>query len=314
MTLRRMASSLAVLSLLAVLGLLHDGVLLTSGSARAAPSRGSALAALTVIPQQPESAAEPSMDAPAASPAASAALARPSRVPQPPLANLNAAATTAAELAPGGDARTSPFPVVLLAHARPERLNLTLASLVRVRHLDRRLVFVLQDGADPRVEAVVRSYAGLNLARIRGGSDRRASSPTEERTGGPIARAYKAALSHAFDALTTDDALIVVEDDLLFSPDLMDFFLAGYHVQRADPSLWCVAAWNDNGCGGLVRQPHKLLRTGYFPGLGWLLTRSLYKTELEPRWPTEHWDHWMRSETVHRTSRGRECLYPQVRA
>ena len=84
-------------------------------------------------------------------------------------------------------------------------------------------------------------------------------------------------------------------------------------MQRADPSLWCVAAWNDNGFGGLVEQPHKLLRTGYFPGLGWLLTRSLYKTELGPRWPRALGP-LDALRTVHRTSRGRECLYPQVRA
>lgn len=112
--------------------------------------------------------------------------------------------------------------------------------------------------------------------------------------------------------LTDDEAVIVVEDDLFFSPDLMEFFLAGYHVLRADPSLWCVSAWNDNGFGGLVADPKRLLRTGFFPGLGWLLTRRLYEEQLEPQWPNEHWDHWMRSETKHRTSRGRECLYPQV--
>ena len=39
---------------------------------------------------------------------------------------------------------------------------------------------------------------------------------------------------------------------------------------------------------------------------------ALYKGELEPAWPDEHWDHWMRSEVKFRTSRGRECLIPQV--
>ena len=81
---------------------------------------------------------------------------------------------------------------------------------------------------------------------------------------------------------------------------------------QADPTLWCVSAWNDNGFEGMVGESRRLLRTQFFPGLGWLLSRALYKGELEPRWPDEHWDHWMRSEVKHRTSRGRECLYPQV--
>ena len=62
----------------------------------------------------------------------------------------------------------------------------------------------------------------------------------------------------------------------------------------------------------MVGESTRLLRTQFFPGLGWLLSRTLYQRELEPRWPDEHWDHWMRSEVKHRTSRGRECLYPQV--
>ena len=89
-------------------------------------------------------------------------------------------------------------------------------------------------------------------------------------------------------------------------------FCTGWHVQRADPTLWCTSAWHDNGFRDTAADPKRLLRTGFFPGLGWLLTRALYKGELEPAWPDEHWDHWMRSEVKFRTSRGRECLIPQV--
>jgi hypothetical protein len=199
-----------------------------------------------------------------------------------------------------------------LAHARPQQLNTTLASLVSVRGIDRQQIFVLQDGNDKRVREVVHA-AGLRLVRLPG-SQKEAPTAENDKTGGTIARAYHEALTHTFDVLTSDEAIIVVEDDLLFSPDLMEFFLAGYHVLRADKTLWCVSAWNDNGFRGLVAEerPMPIRRTNYFPGLGWLLTRRLYKRELEPGWPREHWDHWMRSETVHRTSKGRECLYPVV--
>lgn len=212
------------------------------------------------------------------------------------------------------DVRTDPFPVVLLAHARPRRLNITLASLLHVRQVEADQVFVLQDGSDEEVSAVVRA-AGMRLVPLPAAHGRRHAprGRSVDKTGGTIARAYHAALSLAFDQLTDDDAVVVVEDDLLFSPDLMDFFLAGYHVMRADTTIWCVSAWNDNGFRGLVgADPHQLLRTGWFPGLGWLLTRKLYKRELEPAWPKEHWDHWMRSERVYRTSKGRECLYPSI--
>ena len=172
-----------------------------------------------------------------------------------------------------------------------EQLNETLNSLLAVRGLNESRLYVMQDGTNARVSAAVRAR-GLHLvalpAQDGGGSDKSGSS---------IARAYGAALTKAFE-LSGDEALLVVEDDLLFSPDLMEYFLAGYHVLKADPSLWCVSAWNDNGFGGLVHDQKRLLRTGFFPGLGWLLTRKLYEEELQKKWPTEHWDHWMRSETV----------------
>lgn len=43
-------------------------------------------------------------------------------------------------------------------------------------------------------------------------------------------------------------------------------------------------------------------------GLGWLLMRSIWE-EIEPSWPARHWDWFMRNP---KTSRGRECVYPEV--
>ena len=41
--------------------------------------------------------------------------------------------------------------------------------------------------------------------------------------------------------------------------------------------MYAVSAWNDNGFRGIAANPYSLRRTSYFPGLGWLLTRQLYK-------------------------------------
>ena len=46
------------------------------------------------------------------------------------------------------------------------------------------------------------------------------------------------------------------------------------------------------------QDPSLLYRVDTMPGLGWLLKRSLYKDELESKWPNESepltWDGWMR--------------------
>lgn len=32
----------------------------------------------------------------------------------------------------------------------------------------------------------------------------------------------------------------------------------------------------------------------FFPGLGWMLHKHLWKNELEIKWPKGYWDDWMR--------------------
>jgi hypothetical protein len=50
--------------------------------------------------------------------------------------------------------------------------------------------------------------------------------------------------------------------------------------------LYCISAWNDQGYEHTSADPSLLYRVETMPGLGWILKRSLYKEELEPRWPT----------------------------
>ncbi|CAN0046642.1 unnamed protein product, partial [Discosporangium mesarthrocarpum] len=74
--------------------------------------------------------------------------------------------------------------------------------------------------------------------------------------------------------------VVIVEDDLLFSPDFLDMFEANAPILERDPSTLVLSAWNDNGYRGKVSHvgnKAELLRTEYFPGLGWLLTRKLYE-------------------------------------
>ena len=50
-----------------------------------------------------------------------------------------------------------------------------------------------------------------------------------------------------------------------------------------DPTLWCVSSWNDHGQAYLVANATRLLRSDFFPGLGWMLRAELWH-ELRPGW------------------------------
>jgi hypothetical protein len=198
------------------------------------------------------------------------------------------------------------IPIVLLTCNRPALLRKTIESLLSVRGIKKESIVVSQDGAlqevaDIAVSAGLKLIQNLSGMRLRGG----AASDGASR----IAQHYKYSLTSVFDLHKTASAVIVLEDDLLFSPDLYEYLQFTAPVLEADPTAFVVSAWSDNGFKDKVREPYALRRTDYFPGLGWLLTRRLYKDELEPKWPASHWDHWLRAAE---TSKGRDIIYPQV--
>ena len=65
-----------------------------------------------------------------------------------------------------------------------------------------------------------------------------------------IASHYKFALGHIFSARPEAPAAIIVEDDFLFSPDFLDYFMAVAPILEHDPTTYVLSAWNDNGLKG----------------------------------------------------------------
>ncbi|XP_068455245.1 alpha-1,3-mannosyl-glycoprotein 2-beta-N-acetylglucosaminyltransferase b [Clinocottus analis] len=124
-----------------------------------------------------------------------------------------------------------------------------------------------------------------------------------------IARHYHWALNQVFNTFS-QSTVVIVEDDLEVAPDFFEYFRALNPILRADPSLWCASAWNDNGRDALV-DPSKaglLYRTDFFPGLGWMLLKEMWD-ELEPKWPSAFWDDWMRQPDQRKE---RSCIRPEI--
>lgn len=102
--------------------------------------------------------------------------------------------------------------------------------------------------------------------------------------------------------------VIILEEDIKVSPDFFSYMAATADILDRDPTLYAVSAFNDNG--HLVQQDsERLLRSDFFPGLGWMMTRKLWKDEFEGNWPGGFWDDWMR-EPVQR--KGRQVIRPEV--
>ena len=82
-----------------------------------------------------------------------------------------------------------------------------------------------------------------------------------------LAQHYKWGLDRAFIE-RQHSHVIIVEDDMLFSPDFLRYFEAMAVLLERDSSLFCISAWNDNGRQeDFEWSPHRMFRTSYFPGL-----------------------------------------------
>eukprot|EP00035_Acanthoeca_spectabilis_P016383 m.333579 g.333579 ORF g.333579 m.333579 type:complete len:581 (-) comp16522_c0_seq8:633-2375(-) len=222
-------------------------------------------------------------------------------------------------LSPVDFAKAPPIPVLMLTCNRVS-VRRALDLIVKYRWSPQKFpIFLSQDcEGSPhhaKTKAVLESYVadhGATLYHQDNTTDPLQGRPRKEKKWSgyyKIARHYKFALDKVFSHPAKYDSVIIVEDDLDVAPDFFEFFLQGRELLRADPTLFCVSAWNDNGKSQHVADPQRVYRTDFFPGLGWLILRSLWEDELAAKWTHRYWDDWMRLPAQRK---GRSCIRPEI--
>ncbi len=126
-----------------------------------------------------------------------------------------------------------------------------------------------------------------------------------------LAHHYGWALTQVFNGLDRSlpipDRVIILEEDIHTSPDFFSYMKATSRLLDKDDTLFVVSAYNDNG--HMAQDPYRILRSDFFPGLGWMMTRRLWNDELEAKWPRSYWDDWMREPAQRKK---RHILRPEV--
>lgn len=212
------------------------------------------------------------------------------------------------------DARGGIVPILVVAGCRPRMLRRALLSLLACDGVAPGLVLVSVDaqracgGAAARLaqEFGVRTVSRRNQQYFESGSKR-------------IARHYKWSLRRALEVLEPHaPAVVVVEEDLLFSVDFYTYMLSSLGIIQSGGSSasgdvtdrpWTASGWNDNGYAGRVRDSAAVRLSHFFPGLGWILTRKTWDEVLATAWPDDHWDHWLREKSA---MRSRAVIVPEV--
>lgn len=211
--------------------------------------------------------------------------------------------------APGGGLTQSiyaekPLPVLVLCHNRVDYLERTLDNLIAHRPSKSQFpIIVSQDGSDAEVWKLINSNKYINevigIQFLERGNKKNSYYY--------ISQHFKFAISSALDKLSFDD-VIILEDDMEVAKDFFQYFQRMRKEIKNDPSLYTASAWNDNGQNNNGRDPEKLKRSDFFPGLGWIMTKELW-SEFSPKWPEGYWDDWMREPAQRK---GRSCIFPEI--
>uniref|UniRef100_A0A7M4FLQ5 Protein O-linked-mannose beta-1,2-N-acetylglucosaminyltransferase 1 n=1 Tax=Crocodylus porosus TaxID=8502 RepID=A0A7M4FLQ5_CROPO len=186
------------------------------------------------------------------------------------------------------DNKVYSVPVAVIAGNRPNYLYRMLRSLLSAQGVNPQMITVFIDGYYEEPMDVVELFGLKGIQHT------------------PIS---------IKNARVSQDArfAVVLEEDLDISIDFFSFLSQSIHLLEEDDSLYCISAWNDQGYEHTAEDPSLLYRVETMPGLGWVLQKSLYKDELEPKWPTPEklwdWDMWMR---MPEQRKGRECIIPDV--
>ncbi|KAM5562775.1 alpha-1,3-mannosyl-glycoprotein 2-beta-N-acetylglucosaminyltransferase [Rosa sericea] len=199
--------------------------------------------------------------------------------------------------------------VVIMACNRADYLERTIKSVLKYQNsvATKFPLFVSQDGSDPGVKDKALSYDQLTYMQHLDYKPVQPERPGELIAYYKIANHYKWALDGLFYKHKFS-RVIILEDDMEIAPDFFDYFEAAADLLDKDKSIMAVSSWNDNGQKQFVHDPEALYRSDFFPGLGWMLTRSTWD-ELSPKWPKAYWDDWLRLQENHK---GRQFLRPEV--
>ncbi|XP_020683561.1 alpha-1,3-mannosyl-glycoprotein 2-beta-N-acetylglucosaminyltransferase-like [Dendrobium catenatum] len=199
--------------------------------------------------------------------------------------------------------------VVIMACNRPDYLERTIESVLKYQRSvpSKFPIFVSQDGTNPDVKSKALSYNQIGHMQHLDLQPVNPERPGEIIAYYKIARHYKWALDELF-LKKNFSRVIVLEDDMEIAPDFFDYFEATAALLDNDKSVMAVSSWNDNGQRQFVHDAEALYRSDFFPGLGWMLTKSTW-VELSPKWPKAYWDDWLRLKEVHKN---RQFIRPEI--
>ena len=198
--------------------------------------------------------------------------------------------------------------LVVICYNRPEYLQRTLNSVLKHHHKNVD-VFVSQDGSHAAVSNTIDAFVSKAKSSTYSLNAEHLHHTNQARGNGyeKLAIHFGWILKTLFDERKYN-RVILLEDDMEIAPDFFSYFLRMAPLYDSDDTIMAISAFNDNGFQGYVNDPTKVVRSDYFPGLGWMINARMWK-EWGSKWPKGYWDDWLREPPQRKN---RVTLRPEI--
>ncbi|CAF3975969.1 unnamed protein product, partial [Rotaria sp. Silwood2] len=112
---------------------------------------------------------------------------------------------------------------------------------------------------------------------------------------------YEKALKRIWEIYSNKDKIIVIEEDLILSPDFLYTLALLSETFRKDETIDAIQMWNPNSYDSINGSIELIYRVDQFYGLGYLLRRSFYekyiKNSFKDCCSKRVWEKWTFSDT-----------------
>ena len=97
---------------------------------------------------------------------------------------------------------------------------------------------------------------------------------------------YRLLLDNLFGSESHYEYCAILEDDLVLSPDALNYLRAGRTLMASDETVFTVSLYNDNAYPWCASDRSFFRRVDHFSGLGFLMSAAIYRSFVLPEWTT----------------------------
>ncbi|XP_047740581.1 protein O-linked-mannose beta-1,2-N-acetylglucosaminyltransferase 1 [Hyalella azteca] len=196
------------------------------------------------------------------------------------------------------------IPIAMLTATRCHFFYRQLISLLLATGAAQTDILVLIDGHQEET-AQLAAIFGLPVIEHRHEGDAGTSTPLNAH--------FRFSLFTAFSTFRNASKVIILEDDLIVSPDFISYFHQTAWLLDADATLYVVNSFSLNSCPTVAADATRVRRSQMFPQFGWMVTRE-YAQEILHFWVDNSDTSWDWDWRLHhpRLRRGRHALVPEV--